>query len=294
MVKSNLFRSAAEAALLAALVSGSAVMAQEAPVVVAQEASSPVVQAPVADVVAPPPAVRTLPSANDSVNAAAAEQAAAERKPAAATASRLEPKNSATRRASTSVPSNASVPAAPPSAPVTPIFNEPTAALPNSASLASPAASDEVASVVPPSTAADGAFHEDLTLFAGIAAALAAIGLGGLFAARRRRSAVPQGDYRPIMASASTGEAQPSFQAVAQPAVVSRPHVHNPAMSRPDIPVTDPLFGTPVHAAPISDPLFAPRNDVEIPITDPLFAKNARFNGRVRDGYSSMVREPVS
>lgn len=294
MVKSNLFRSAAEAALLAALVSGSALMAQEAPVVVAQEASSLVVQAPVADVVAPPPAVRTLPSANDSVNAAAAEQAAAERKPAAASASRLEPKNSATRRASTSVPSNASVPAAPPPPPATPIFNEPTAALPNSASLAAPAASDEVASVVPPSTPADGASNEDLTLFAGIAAALAALGLGGLFAGRRRRSAVPQGDYRPITTNASTGEAQPSFQAVAQPAVVSRPHVRNPAMSRPDIPVTDPLFSTPVHAAPISDPLFAPRNDVEIPITDPLFAKNARFNGRVRDGYSSMVREPVS
>ena len=51
-------------------------------------------------------------------------------------------------------------------------------------------------------------------------------------------------------------------------------------MTRPDVPITDPLFSTPVMAGPITDPLFAPRNDVQPPITDPLFAKHDRFVGR--------------
>ena len=296
MVKSVLFINVGKTALLATLASGTALMAQELPTVAAPETAPAVVQTPAAEVVAPPPAVRTLPSANDVVNAAAAEQAAAERKPAAATAPRPERKNTAARTVSTSASSNATLPASPPPAPATPTFNEPASALPTEAPVAAPATSDDVATTATPFAPADGASNEDLTLFAGIAAALAALGLGGLLASRRRRNVAPQSGYLPVSASAPAParEVQPAFEAVAQPAVVDRPLVRKAAMRRPDIPVTDPLFSTPVHAAPVTDPLFAPRNDVEIPITDPLFAKNARFNGRMREEHSSMVREPVT
>lgn len=297
MVKSVLFINVGKTALLATLASGTALMAQELPTVAAPETAPAVVQTPAAEVVAPPPAVRTLPSANDVVNAAAAEEAAAERKPAAATAPRPERKNSPARTVSTSSPS---LRAGPPPAPATPTFNEPASALPTEAPVAAPATSDDVASAATPSAAVDAASNEDLTLFAGIAAALAALGLGGLLASRRRRSVAPQSGYLPVNASAPAPapaparETQSPVQTVAQPAVVDRPLIRKAAIRRPDIPVTDPLFSTPGHAAPVTDPLFAPRNDVEIPITDPLFAKNARFNGRMRDEHSSMVREPVT
>lgn len=289
MVKSIWFKSAGKAALLAALVSGSALMAQEAPVVVTTEAAPPVVQAPMPDVVAPPPAVRTLPSANDTVNPAAAEQAAAERQPAAAN------RSARTRAATRPVGPIATygiAPAAPPPAPPATTLNEPAAAPPPAATEMPSVASEGVITATMPTDAPDQMSTEDLTLFAGIAAALAALSLGGLFASRRRKRLVPQHDHGPVHAAAPVPQSQPSFPAVAQPAV-NHPLVRNPAMSRPDIPVTDPLFSTPVRAAAITDPMFAPRNDVEIPITDPLFAKNARFNGRIRNEHSSMVREPV-
>ena len=67
-----------------------------------------------------------------------------------------------------------------------------------------------------------------------------------------------------------------------------RPQVN----TRPDVPVTDPLFSRKVIPGPITDPMFAPRNDVQTPITDPLFAKHHDFVGRFRDAKPAPTPEP--
>lgn len=301
MLKTTLLKTTCKTALLAAVMSGSALMAQEAPVASPEAAAPPVAQSPSATVVAPPPVVRTLPTENDIVNPAAAEQAAAEQKPARA-ATQPERKAAAaptvrtTRSDSVAMPSPAPEPASADDA--VPTFNEPTAPVTNTITETPTIADDQRAVAEVPSDDVD-ASTEDLTLFAGIAAALAALGLGSLFVARRRNKH-PKQDYRaaaivqPIPEPRPVYEPRPVFQPVASPIAAERPLVRKPVMSRPDIPVTDPLFSTPVHAGPITDPLFAPRNDVEIPITDPLFAKNERFSGRARDAEPALIPEPVN
>ncbi len=133
---------------------------------------------------------------------------------------------------------------------------------------------------------------EDLTLFGGLAAALAAIGLGAAFASRRKRKVVadqPQMDaHRDFVAPAPikhdpvfkqfAANTAPVAPAMAAP-IVQRSVKPKPVVTRPDIPVTDPLFSRTVVQTPITDPLFAPRNDVEIPITDPMFAHLSEYNG---------------
>lgn len=298
MVKTTLLKTTGKTALLAAVMSGSALMAQEAPVPAPEAAAPPVVQAPPATVVAPPPVVRTLPTENDIVNPAAAEQAAAEQKPVRATAQPERRAAAPAVRATRSDTVSTSIPAPAPTLDVAPTFNEPTAPVVddiNDTPVAAVDATDVAA--MPSDNAAESA--EDLTLFAGLAAALAALGLGGLFVSRRRNR-TPKQDYRAAAIAQPTPEprpvteSRPVFQPVATPVAAERPSARKPVLSRPDIPVTDPLFSTPVHAGPITDPLFAPRNDVEIPITDPLFAKNLRFSGRARDAEPALIAEPVN
>jgi hypothetical protein len=135
----------------------------------------------------------------------------------------------------------------------------------------------------------DGISNEDITLFGGLAAALAAVGLGVGFASRRRRK-VGAGDEGTVAGTAHSAEApQPvhvappvlkPFATAPAAAPVAAPIINRPpVMARNDASITDPLFSTPITGGPITDPMFAPRNDVEVPISDPLFAKHDRFAG---------------
>jgi MYXO-CTERM domain-containing protein len=259
--------------------------AQDAVPVVAAPAQTAPPEAPVAaPVVAPPPAVSTLPSPNDTINPQAARDAAAEtpRQPAAATTAKTVVKPRATAPVNATVTANAS----------------PSPSIEPEADIAAPA----VETIEPADTAIQGAkaiapvtdaeaqneglSSEDMTLFGGLAAALAAIGLGAAFASRRRRRIVADDRISvahtdPEYTAPRPIKDDPVFQQFAPaPAFAERPVKRAPMVTRPDMPITDPLFSAPVMAGPITDPLFAPRNDVEPPITDPLFAKHDRFAGR--------------
>lgn len=89
MAKFVIVKSAGKAALLATLMSGSAVFGQDVPVVsapagveVVQPVPAPSVQAAPTPSIAPLPIVRTVPIENDVVNPVAAQQAADEQKQA--------------------------------------------------------------------------------------------------------------------------------------------------------------------------------------------------------------------
>jgi MYXO-CTERM domain-containing protein len=288
MTRTHQLSIAGKTAIIAALMGGSSLsFAQDAaPSVAAPAQPTPVEVPTVAPAVAPPPAVSTLPSPNDTINPAAAQEAAAE-------ATRL--------RQATATPKAVSKPRV--AAPVSAARTEavaPDTAVEASTAIAPPAVEvmepavapiEDIAPVasVDESTAQDEGFStEDMTLVGGLAAALAAIGLGAAFASRRRRRVVAD-DHVAVIHTAPEYPAprpikeDPVFQqfapAPAAATVATRPLQRAPIMTRPDVPVTDPLFSTPVIAGPITDPLFAPRNDVQPPITDPLFAKHDRFVG---------------
>lgn len=315
-------KSVTKTAMFVALMSGSSYVA-------AQDIAPPAIPEPEAAVqpaapapITPPPIVRTLPNSNDVVNPAAAQQVAEEQQAKAATAPAAAQR--ATARAQTSrataseaaVPAPASVEAAaaePVAAPST--FNEPSNVPPSGTVTDGVGAADSI-DIVPEANAVDGS-TDDLPLFAGIAALLAALGLGGLAVARRRTAPVtrhPVVEDRHVAPAAivpatsaaiepaAPAHAEPAYAtpAYAEPALRSqhsaepareRPHVN----TRPDVPVTDPLFSRKVVPGPITDPMFAPRNDVQTPITDPLFAKRPDFAGRLRDAKPapSPTPEPV-
>lgn len=282
--------------LVAALLSGSSLAAaQEVPTVTAAPAPVAPVEvapAPVAKV-APPPLVSTLPSKNDVVNPAALQEVEEERQ------AKVTPATVSRNRAPTKAPTRAPVvksEATPVSEAPEPKFNEPTLS-------AAPAPPQSISETVAAPTSADGApvtasaddGGNDLPLFAGIAAALAALGLGGLFVARRRRD-VPAQVTRPV----ETSRVEPSpiaptpVKPVMSPAIPLRQtEVRESVNTRPDVPVTDPLFSRTVVPAAITDPMFAPRNDVQTPITDPLFAGRQGFSGRVHDVKPSQAPEMV-
>ena len=220
---------AGKTAVVAALMSGSSL-------VWAQDATAPAAPAPTPAAeatFAPPPVVRTMPTENDVVNPAAAEQA-----------------------------------------PDTVAF-----------------ADDSVAEQ-------DATTGEDVTLIGGMAAALAALGIGAAFFARRRRKPADVDRVTPVDAAPAFVAPQPireasvfkQFDRTPAPQAIA-PRM--PIQGRSDIPVTDPLFSTPVVAGPITDPLFAPRNAVEPPITDPLFANHDRFTGRARHQSDIEPRKPA-
>ena len=299
MAKFVTIKSAGRAALLATLMSGSAVVAQDVSVASApaaveavQPVPAPPVQAAPTPSIAPLPIVRTVPTENDVVNPVAAQQAADEQKQAQVERRPtriVAPKATQERVAA---PSNVAPPPSQ-SGDISPTLNEPTPAVATDTSETPPMITAEpVVTAQPVSTAADGNIQaEDLTLFAGIAAALAALGLGGFLVSRRRRDAVPE--------RALTTHVEPPVQTrpsppIAKEAEVTSPVWQPPVATRANVQVTDPLFSATVRPQPITDPLFAPRNDVEIPITDPLFAKNARFSGRIREQKPISVCEPVS
>lgn len=293
MAKFVTIKSAGRAALLATLMSGSAVFGQDVPVASApaaveavQPVPAPPVQAPPTPSIAPLPIVRTVPTENDVVNPVAAQQAVDEQKQAQV------------ERRSTRVVATKAIQervAAPSSQPgdISPTLNEPAPAVATDTSETPPMITAEpVVTAQPVSTAADGNIQaEDLTLFAGIAAALAALGLGGFLVSRRRRDAVPE---RALTTHVELPVQTRPSPPIAKEAEVISPVWQPPVATRANIQITDPLFSATVRPKPITDPLFAPRNDVEIPITDPLFAKNARFSGRVREQKPISVYEPVS
>ncbi len=294
-----------KAAVIAALMGGSSLsFAQDAAPMVA----APVQQAPVAapqatPSVTPPAAVPMFPTENDVVNAAAAEEAATEaasKRPAAAAT-----KAAAKPRAATPVRATAS--AAPAPTTTTDTFSEPSTESSTDVAPAPVDVIDTAGTTVEDTTAIapveesfatrdTGISNEDMTLFGGIAAALAAIGLGAAFASRRRRRVVTNQradmvNSTPEYVAPAPMNVAPGFQQFAASPAPQRVIQRAPIMTRPDMPVTDPLFSTPVSAGPITDPLFAPRNAVEKPITDPLFAKHDRFAGRAPT-TSAPTREP--
>jgi hypothetical protein len=285
MTRAHKLNIAGKTAIIAALMGGSSLsFAQDAAPTVAAPAQPAPVEAPdAAPVVAPPPAVSTLPGPNDTINPAAAQEAAAE-------APRQRPANAAPK-AVAKPGAVAAVPVAPTAA-VAPdtIIDPSTDMVPPAVDAIEPAGTtiEDTAPIAPvdETIAQDaGVSNEDMTLVGGLAAALAAIGLGAAFASRRRRRAVA--DERvavvhsaPEYAAPRPIKEDPVFQQFAPAAVAERPIQRAPVTTRPDVPITDPLFSTPVMAGPITDPLFAPRNDVQPPITDPLFAKHERFSGR--------------
>lgn len=302
MTHTQSIRMVGKTAVIAALMGGSSLaFAQEAaPVVITPPAPAQITAMPTAaPVVVPPPAVSTLPRTNDVVNAAAAQEAAAETSerrnvattPKAALTTRpVKPLASVTNSAPTSAIAPDPVEPAEPIAPAVDSIMPP------------PDAIEEAAPVAANSKTANsqdnGLSGEDLTIVGGIAAALAALGLGTAFASRRRRKVEaderqPSFDsHRDFVAPAPIKQ-DPAFQqfgarpAPIAPAMAPAMAAHasertmqpKPVISRPDVPVTDPLFSRKVVQTPITDPLFAPRNDVEIPITDPMFAHMSEYRG---------------
>lgn len=276
-------------AIVAALLGGSSLsFAQDAAPTMSAPAQPVPIEAPTATpMVVPPRVVSTLPGPNDTVNPAAAQEAEAEA--AAKRQAIVAPKAEAKRAApvAASVAPTAVIapdPVETPSVNVAPSLADvidPTSATINEA--APVATVDDVA-------AQDaGMSNEDLTLVGGLAAALAAIGLGAAFASRRRRKTVADDDAATTNVRAGFATPRPikddpafrQFAAAPVPApAAERPVRRAPVMTRPDVPINDPLFSTPIMAGPITDPLFAPRNDVQPQITDPLFAKHDRFVGR--------------
>lgn len=296
MTNAQSIRIAGKYAVIAALMGGSSLaFAQDAaPVIVAPPTPSPVASAPTpAPVIVPPPAVSTLPTVNDVVNAAAAQEAAAEaseRRNAPATARTASTVRSVARPALAAIAAPTSA-IAPDSADAA----EPIAPAVDLIVPARPTVEEATPFAVVAGTAnaqSDAISGEDLTLVGGIAAALAAIGFGAMFASRRKRKVVadqPQMDaHRDFVAPAPIKQDPVFQQFAAKPAAVApailapigqRSIRPKPVVTRPDVPVTDPLFSRTVVQTPITDPLFAPRNDVEIPITDPMFAHLSEYNG---------------
>jgi hypothetical protein len=289
MTRAQQLNIAGKTAIIAALMGGSSLsFAQDAAPTVAVPMQFAPVEAPAAaPVVAPPPAVSTLPSPNDVINPAAAAEAAAEA--ALQRQVRAAPEAPARQRAVARPQAAAATAVAPDTAIESPADITPPAVdavEPTNTIVEDTAPVAPVDNIVAQDTGVSG---EDITLVGGIAAALAAIGLGAVFTSRRRRRVfaddrVTAFHAAPDYAAPRPIKEDPVFQQFAPapaPAVVAEGRVQRaPITTRPDVPITDPLFSTPVMAGPITDPLFAPRNDVEPPITDPLFAKHDRFAGR--------------
>lgn len=293
MTQSHKLALAGKTAVVAALMSGSSL-------VWAQDAAAPAspAPAPVAEATfAPPPVLRTLPTENDVINPAAAEQAAEEKTTTqaakAATAPVTRTRDAApatparTMAPDTSVADNAAS-SAPLAVPPQVDSIEPAA---STVQAVEPVPSGEVGAV-----AQSDATGEDMTLIGGIAAALAALGIGAAFFARRRKPAdadrATPVDAAPAFVAPPPIREASVFQQFDRMPARQTIAPRQPLDSRSDIPVTDPLFSTPVVAGPITDPLFAPRNAVEPPITDPLFAKHGRFTGRARTGNEMEPRTP--
>ena len=298
MTKALHVKSCTHIAFVAALMAGSSMaVAQDAtvvavPVPVVQSTAQPAAETPVT----PPPIVRTLPTQSDVVNPAALEEAKGEEQ--AKSVRTAGPRNQTvvqtTSRVSP-VPRAAVAPVEPP-APAQSI-NEPTISPMDAEPVGTTAVStvDEEIGQLPAAEASQDVGDNQLPLFAGIAALLAALGLGGVFVARRRGSHVATPQQRdasssqqvknkPITPAATVAVPQaPVAQPVATQFVAARPIERKIVDARSDIPMTDPLFSKTAVAASITDPLFAPRNDVHTPITDPLFANKDGFSGRLRD-----------
>ena len=306
-------KSGTKTALFVALMSGSShVAAQDVPLP-AIPAPPAVVQPAAPAPVTPPPIVRTLPTNNDVVNPAASQQVADEQQARTAASPAAVKKAPARVQPTRATQVNVSAPTAESVAetatdPVAaaPIFNEPSSNTPPSGTVSDGIPTVDSANALRQASAPGDAGGDDLPLFAGIAAALAALGVGGLFAARRRRvpvAGLPEIKERYVApASAPTPAATilafaPAAPAQVQPAFAPQysaepPRERPQVNTRPDVPVTDPLFSRKVIPGPITDPMFAPRNDVQTPITDPLFAKHHAFAGRLRDAKPAPTPEP--
>lgn len=122
---------------------------------------------------------------------------------------------------------------------------------------------------------ADGT-QEDWIIYGGLAAALGLAGLGGVVAARRRRTR--QNERRPVE---RTAPAPLNDYPVARPLVAQQaaPRFIQPRVSDVNLPpVTDPLFAHQAELGPITDPLFSQKIALP-PVTDPMFAETEDYVG---------------
>ncbi|HEV7232783.1 MAG TPA: hypothetical protein VGN36_00960 [Sphingorhabdus sp.] len=294
MTVSTKFLTMSSLPIVAGLIFATSLHAQETEPVIAPSAAAPS-PPEVAQPVAPPPAVSTLPSANDTVAPQAAAEVEAERaeraterrtsKAAAAPVARAIPRD--TRP----VPEPVSEAVAP-DAPIANVASDPVSEPVVETSMAEPIAASESA---PVATDANDGVNEWL-LGAGI---IGALGLAGIALAMRRRRR--SGDVVTTVAPTAYTPTTAAASKISEPKPVVTPTIATPAPDpffaehrRPvtavaadpmfaaradDVrPVTDPLFAHKPEQAPITDPMFSRKIDAP-PITDPMFAHRPEYAG---------------
>lgn len=252
-----------------------------APAAFAQETAT----APEVQIVAPPPIVATQPTATPvapppmvpTISEAPAEPTVA-REPVR-------------QRAATKPVAKGSVRTAPAASAAVPTASDPTVI--NTPTLDETsivtATVEDTAPVAPvdqpeATPIADGT-SEDWMIYAGLGAALGLAGLGGMVAARRRRTRVSD---EPTTFVPNTAVATPTprplpVQQTATPierfsAPVPTP-IARPSFADAHLPqVTDPLFAHRPVLSPVTDPLFM-HETILPPVTDPMFADTEEYVG---------------
>ncbi len=292
MIRGNQKFTTAHIAIATALLCGTpAAFAQEAaPVPEVQTVAPPPVEATqptVTPTAAPPPAVPTISEvpaeptvAREPVRQRATVRPAARSAPAATPVARSAPAATPVARSAPATSPAADSPASEPTVINTPVLDETSVATTTVEDTAPAAPADQSAAT----PIADGT-SEDWMIYGGLAAALGLAGLGGVLAARRRRTrvsdepttfvpntAVATPQPRPLPVQQTAAPVERFTAPVAAPIARSRfADAHLP-------PVTDPLFAHRPVLGPITDPLFM-HETVLPPVTDPMFAGTDEYVG---------------
>lgn len=274
MIRGNRTLTAAHIAIATALLCG-------APAAFAQETAT----APEVQIVAPPPMVATQPTAAPVAPPPVVPTIS--ETPAEPTVAREPVRQRAAAKpvAKAAVRSAPAASAAVPTASDPTVINTPTL---DETSIVTATVEDtaQVAPVDQPEATpiADGT-SEDWMIYAGLGAALGLAGLGGMVAARRRRTRVSD---EPTTFVPNTAVATPTprpipVQHTAAPverftapaaAPLARPRFADAHLP----PVTDPLFAHRPVLGPITDPLFM-HETILPPVTDPMFADTEEYVG---------------
>jgi hypothetical protein len=282
--------------IIAGMLLATSAYAQEAaPVITPPEVTAPAAEPTPS--VTPPPAVSTLPTANDRV----APQAQADVTPVqpAPSIERRPARTTVTTRPAPRIvaPVTSPEPVTEAIAPDAPVVNVP------SETEIQPAAADRVEPVETAPVASDATDNTNEWLLGG--GILAALGLGGIALAsrRRRRSGDVFTKSAPAyVAPVERAPVMPERKLIPEPAFV--PPAPDPffaqqrqatalrssdplfAARADDVrPTTDPLFAYKPEQKPITDPLFSRKVEIP-PVTDPMFANRPEYQGRAGAGES--------